>query len=364
MIRVLISLLLVVCLGIPAALAAENRGETLVVSPVIGFDRLGRDQNHRFTPLTGLRLGYNLTAHWGGEVAFDQVASEGTSVSGLDQADNHYYRADGLYHLTPGQPLVPYLVAGLGLVDRTAPSGAQSRLATLFGYGAGIKYFLSDEIALRGELRHLVAADGGEGGLTAMIGVSFVIGGGRTSEQPMPLVYQRYYADEESEPVTAQSHVVLPSGDGAVGSPLQQERGIIDKLILDSMGSPVAVTQVVREQRIEKKRIKLEIYFDTAKATIKPIFESELRLVAEYLQENPATSVVIEGHTDNVGSRRYNLNLSQRRGESVMEYLVKTHGVARERLSVVGYGYDRPVASNLTKTGRAQNRRVIAVFVE
>lgn len=365
MMRILFALLLL-SLGLPAAFAAENRGETLLVTPVIGLDRLGSDQNRRIVPLTGLRLGYNLTAHWGGEVAFDQVASEGTSAAGLDQADNHFYRADVLYHLTPGEPLVPYLAAGLGLVDRTAPSGAQGRLAPVCGYGVGVKYFLSDEIALRGELRHLVTADGGEGGnFTATIGVTFIIGGARTPVQPQPLVFQRYYADAEPAPVSAQTHIVMPTGDTAVSPPRQLDKGLLDEVVLDQVGAhePV-VARAVEEQRVEKKRIKLEVYFDTAKATIKPIYESELGKVAEYLRENPAASVVIEAHTDNVGSRRYNLKLSQRRGQSVKDFLVKKLGVGRERLTAIGYGYDRPIASNLTVAGRAQNRRVIAVFFE
>ena len=67
--------------------------------------------------------------------------------------------------------------------------------------------------------------------------------------------------------------------------------------------------------------------------------------------------MVIEGHTDATGSADYNKDLSQRRAAAVVEYLV-SKGVARGRLVPVGYGFERPVASNATALGRAKNRRV------
>ncbi|MEW6267481.1 MAG: OmpA family protein [Thermodesulfobacteriota bacterium] len=68
--------------------------------------------------------------------------------------------------------------------------------------------------------------------------------------------------------------------------------------------------------------------------------------------------VLLEGHTDNVGAPDYNLNLSQRRAESVRRHLVERHGLDRSRLTTQGLGMSRPVAPNDTSAGRAQNRRV------
>jgi len=75
------------------------------------------------------------------------------------------------------------------------------------------------------------------------------------------------------------------------------------------------------------------------------------------LKDNTTVSVAVEGHTDSVGTDAYNQRLSQRRAASVREYLV-AHGVSASRLSVAGFGEAKPVASNTTADGRAQNRRV------
>lgn len=74
------------------------------------------------------------------------------------------------------------------------------------------------------------------------------------------------------------------------------------------------------------------------------------------------TNVLIEGHTDSTGKRKYNQDLSERRASSVSNYL-KTRGVTQARLSNVGYGPDQPIADNGTDAGRQQNRRVeVAIF--
>ncbi|WNK18814.1 OmpA family protein [Halomonas piscis] len=95
--------------------------------------------------------------------------------------------------------------------------------------------------------------------------------------------------------------------------------------------------------------------FDSAKLTRQA--EQELSEVAEKLKHNTNVRVRIEGHTDSVGSAQYNKDLSQRRAESVASYL-QAHGIQQNRMNSIGYGEARPVASNDTDAGRAENRRV------
>jgi OOP family OmpA-OmpF porin len=75
------------------------------------------------------------------------------------------------------------------------------------------------------------------------------------------------------------------------------------------------------------------------------------------MQANPSLRLEVQGHTDNKGSAAYNKKLSQKRADSVMDYIVKK-GIGKERLSAMGYGLEKPAASNDTETGRAENRRV------
>jgi OOP family OmpA-OmpF porin len=100
-----------------------------------------------------------------------------------------------------------------------------------------------------------------------------------------------------------------------------------------------------------------EINFEISKADIKPASYGILDEIAAALGANPQLKVVVEGHTDSSGARAFNMDLSNRRAQAVVDYLVGK-GVSPSRLSAKGYGPDRPIAENATKLGRSKNRRV------
>jgi OOP family OmpA-OmpF porin len=99
------------------------------------------------------------------------------------------------------------------------------------------------------------------------------------------------------------------------------------------------------------------IYFDTAKATLKPESEATLQQVLGVLTGDPALKLVIAGHTDNEGGDAYNQGLSEQRAASVVAWLTGK-GVDAARLRSEGLGESRPVADNGNAAGRALNRRV------
>ncbi|WP_248724461.1 OmpA family protein [Seonamhaeicola sp. ML3] len=99
------------------------------------------------------------------------------------------------------------------------------------------------------------------------------------------------------------------------------------------------------------------INFDTGKSSIKSKSEEVLKDIVEILNEYPTSKFTVEGHTDSVGSEKLNQKLSESRANAVKDYLT-SHGVDATRLSSKGYGESTPVASNKTRAGRAQNRRV------
>jgi len=99
------------------------------------------------------------------------------------------------------------------------------------------------------------------------------------------------------------------------------------------------------------------IFFETAKSTLKPESYRSLNALVEFFNEYPNVVVEIGGHTDNVGGASYNKKLSQARAASVAEYIIQ-QGISRDRFRAKGYGFDKPKASNKTAKGRAQNRRV------
>lgn len=111
----------------------------------------------------------------------------------------------------------------------------------------------------------------------------------------------------------------------------------------------------------EKVSIEMRILFDTDKAVIKPQYFSEVEDVANFMKKYGNTNAVIEGHTDSTASDAYNQKLSERRAQAVQKMLIEKYGIDPNRLIATGYGESRPIASNTTKDGRQQNRRVIAV---
>jgi outer membrane protein OmpA-like peptidoglycan-associated protein len=104
-----------------------------------------------------------------------------------------------------------------------------------------------------------------------------------------------------------------------------------------------------------------DVLFDTGRSTLKPGADRELDRLAQALKDNSNTRVMIEGHTDSVGSDSFNEVLSERRAQAVADAL-RTRGVSSERYEAKGLGKSFPVASNDTAAGRQQNRRVEIVF--
>ncbi|MCC7502635.1 MAG: OmpA family protein [Flavobacteriales bacterium] len=99
------------------------------------------------------------------------------------------------------------------------------------------------------------------------------------------------------------------------------------------------------------------VYFDNDQHLFNRSFEPQLKKLLNVLEEHPQVSIVIEAHTDAIGKDDYNLKLSQKRAQSIVDYLV-AHGIAKDRLVPVGHGENHPIANNADEEGRGQNRRV------
>ncbi|HEX3468800.1 MAG TPA: OmpA family protein [Candidatus Elarobacter sp.] len=114
-----------------------------------------------------------------------------------------------------------------------------------------------------------------------------------------------------------------------------------------------------KKQLTTQKRIRIYgIHFDVDSAHIQPRSEPVIAQIAQTMHENPGLRFQVEGHTDSDGGAAYNLKLSQRRAQSVVDDLVSRYHIARSRLVAKGFGLTRPVASNATPAGKALNRRV------
>lgn len=191
--------------------------------------------------------------------------------------------------------------------------------------------------------------------------------------KPVPdakIVYQTLPDGEDGEaytnPVTGEYKIVLPYG--AKYSYRAEAKDFI------SIEKGIDLTQIREYKELKNEVLRIaaievgidiplnNIFFEYAKANLRPDSYPELDRMVETLQRNPNLVIEIQGHTDNVGSNESNMKLSQDRAEAVRKYLLSKK-INAERVSSIGYGETRPIATNETEEGKAQNRRVQMAIV-
>lgn len=140
-----------------------------------------------------------------------------------------------------------------------------------------------------------------------------------------------------------------------------------DLRIIEEKGFKKSLTFGPKEMKaaIDKddRVILYDILFDYDKATLLQSSSKQLQHVVTLLLDNPELKMEVQGHTDSKGGDEYNLELSQRRAETVVAYL-RLFGIVEDRLRPKGYGETKPVASNDSEDGRAKNRRVELVRIK
>ena len=212
----------------------------------------------------------------------------------------------------------------------------------LFGnYGAGIKYKIADQFALKFDVRHLIEVDNGDNNLLYNLGFAMPFG---EVAKPAPVVEAPAPVIEVPAPV-----IETPKdsdNDGVLDT--------LDKCPNTMVGASVDNTGCMT-------LVNLNINFDTDSAVIKDSYNSRIVEFANMMKNNTNLKATIEAHTDSVGSNKYNQKLSERRASSTVEAL-KALDVDSSRLTAIGYGETKPVATNKTAEGRAENRRVTAVI--
>ncbi|HJR99419.1 MAG TPA: DUF5723 family protein [Flavobacterium sp.] len=128
---------------------------------------------------------------------------------------------------------------------------------------------------------------------------------------------------------------------------------------LANKGCPEVTTEVIKKLNDFSK----SVLFDSSKATIKPESNDKLEGIVKVMEEYNNANFKLEGHTDSTGNVAKNLQLSKDRAAAVKDYLI-AKGISADRLSSEGYGVTKPIASNKTVAGRAQNRRVEIILVK
>ena len=160
---------------------AENRQGAGSLSPFVGGYFLDHDQREQNRPIFGLRAGYNFTKNLGAEAMFGYSLTDTKQKYGpTREADLYRYGFDFLYHFMPDNNLVPFIAVGGGGTHFDIPNSPsiENHYAGLVNYGVGLKYFVADNVALRGDVRHvLLVNDLGDNNLEYSVGLTFQFGG-------------------------------------------------------------------------------------------------------------------------------------------------------------------------------------------
>lgn len=151
---------------------------------------------------------------------------------------------------------------------------------------------------------------------------------------------------------TAIGAAVGGAGGAAVGNMMDKQEAEMRQALADSEAAAIR-----REGNLLAISLRGDVTFDTDSAVVRPGLYSEINRIASILIKYPMTVIQVEGHTDSTGSESYNMDLSGRRAEAVRNLLIQ-RGVESSRILTMAFGESKPIASNETNYGRAQNRRV------
>ncbi|MCA9706786.1 MAG: OmpA family protein [Myxococcales bacterium] len=304
----------------------------------------------------------------------------------------------------PVASIAPFVVAGAGALGvRGHPLVLGNDVDPAFHLGIGTKVFINRRITARLDLRDVISPRRGLGGdgtnsLEALLGLSIMLGRGPDREpepaEPTPAP-EASDADGDGFPDPddrcPRAPGVAPDGcpapadrdgdgwldpdDACPDEPGAEPDGCPardadhDGILVpddacpdepetlngfeDDDGCPDELPEAV-----ERFRGRLDgIHFELSKATLTPASRPALDQAVEVLQQFPSVRIEISGHTDNTGRREINMQLSQRRADAVKAYLVE-HGVDEARITTRGAAPDEPIDSNVSREGRANNRRI------
>lgn len=313
------------CLGLVSVLFGADNNVKFEVTPVLNYNYFEGNLNmdNRYAP--GIRLGYHFDDFWVDQLELGlEYYSDVKYTNTNKTTDITRTYLSAIKGIDIGEKFYFYGLAGGGYEDFS--NAAYDNKSGGFGhYGAGIKFRLSDSLALRLETRDQINFNHANHNWVSTLGISFGFGG-------------------KKEEIIQRQTVVEPEiSPSKIKCPVEPRKGAL----LDENGC--------------EKTISLEGHFGFDKTDINPVFKEKIKNIAKILDENQNYNTILEGHTDNIGSKVYNQKLSEKRAKNVARELEK-YGVEKNRIQTVGYGEEKPRSSNDTKEGRADNRRVEAKF--
>ena len=259
------------------------------------------------------------------------------------------------YDLTKDTAL--YALAGIGFENIRNPL-LDNDDDGFIQYGGGIKHWLSDDFALKAEVRHAVTFEN-HNNLFYTLG--FVIPlGKKVKEAPVvQKVEEAPVVQKVEEKVPSSKPVVKKIEPAKVVDTDTDKDGVINSE--DKCPTTPKNTVVTKDGCM--KVINLHVNFDYDKYDVKSNEMAKIMKVIEFMIANPDYVVILDGHTDARGTQEYNYALGLKRAKAVENILVGK-GISLDKIMIKSLGEEQPIASNETEEGRAQNRRVDAHFMK
>lgn len=363
--------LLVSAFLLPAPARAEIKAGSVELSPFLGYSFFEKRQNLENSPIIGGRVGYNFTDRLGVEATGQFSRSgvddrsqaftrQGQFTSPMDDVDVSMFHVDLLYHFMPKERFNPFLTAGYGVAHYSPNINSKSTMSAL-NAGAGAKYWVAENVALRVDVRDNMIFDEHIHNVEATAGVVFRFGG-----TPHDVV-AKAIPPQAAQPTDSDGDGVYDALDNCPGTPAgvavdrngcppdSDRDGIADNLdkcpgtpagaAVDRNGCPPArQAVVVAEPQVVVLSFE-DIHFDFDQSTLKPEAKIILKRNIQLLKENPRAQIRIAGYTSAAGTEEYNQKLSERRADSVRAYLVEEGVIGPDRLTMVGYGETRPAVN-------------------
>ena len=313
---------------------------------------------------TGAALGIEITPSTQFQVEYGVSNTDAVRQDGNTDFDAEQETISGNFLIGTEQftgytdsALKPYVLVGAGRskieVEDAAGNFVTGSKDTIGNLGLGAMYRINDALSLRGEARAIHNFDQNWWEGMALAGLEVVLGGHLAPAVAVPPMQE---PNVQTPPIVVVESDLDSDGDGVPDS-IDACPGTPMNVVVDERGCPVPV-DITDELKME-----LRVFFDNDKSAIKTQYKPEIAKVAEKMREYPNSTARVEGHASKTGpSARYNQRLSEARAVAVKSMLTNEFGIAPNRLSTVGYGYDQPIADNNTEEGRAMNRRVYAII--
>lgn len=350
---------------LPLSVRSEIRAGSFEVSPFAGYNFFESQQNLEDDFVFGGRFGYNFTKNFGAEIVGEFIRSSvddkaepwkegGQFTSPIDDVDIIFYHLDLLYHFMPEKKFNPFIAAGYGFVNYDPEINDHDMAFVSFGIGA--KYWLSDNFALRLDLRDNMILDETIHNLEATLGIVFAFGG---KKKPAPAAVAKYEPPPEPKAV-----------------PIAEPKAAEKVIVLVPMTEPKVeetVKFIAAEPPVKEQIVVLafeDIHFDFDKSTLTKEAQASLKRSIQLLKDNPKAKIRIAGYTSAKGTEEYNQKLSERRAKAVYDYLANEGLVPAEKLTRVGYGEKRPamyepIPDNIySKAAKANMRVLFEVIVQ